>query len=988
MSKAITGASLLAGALVVGAIAFEVASGGTASVAVLAALSHTSEALALGGASMLAGAVASALTNNRGMGLTTRQAASNRQIIYGIQRVGGIEIYRSTTGSHRDQFNYVIAIAGHECYAIESLYLDGRKVFFDTGSFGYTVRNGIGFGGSADGATRTGPGGPQYNFGGKVFCEARYGDQLAGDVMGSLTANDPQWAASAAGTPYCGGNTYVYLKVEYDTTLFPGEPEIQFTVHGKNDIYDPRTGTRGYSHNWALIVNDILAAPGPFGMGDDRASTAQLIAAANVCDEQVTLAAGGTESRYTCHHHYDTGVSPGDALASVLPAAAGRLSDIGGEYYIWPAYWQAPSFSFGPEIHTKEIQWTPDRGVQNLFNRVTGTYTAANYPYSVSGNLYDSNGFFDGTMANTFPFGFQPTNFPEYAADQLHGYAADEWLNEDSNVSASWMSGSTYAAGTVVSYTQVVAGLPFSSVWKSLVDGNIGNTPGVDPAFWANAANPLPHEISLQTTLSIGQAQRVAKIMLLRNRQQGTGVFEMGLRACQMQPCDVMLLTFDTHGWENKTLEVTGCSPFQIVAGGGDEPPSVRATFSVQETEASVYAWSTTEELSVYALPLSPSQADRDPAPPTNLSLLANPATALIAPDGTITPRIEVLWDTPMDAYVTLIEIQYQIAGALAWVEAGFVDVALNFGFIGPTIAGQAYNVRIRSVRPSGAKSVWVSTSIATDILLSANVGGGVGIGSLVGEAYPDGSAGILCMPFTAYIATLALPIFPSGAKNIPGLLQQRLYYVYYIDLTNLGGDVTPIATLNRSDFLGKPGYYFIDSVTTPYEAIGGGGGMLYYPTIYNDLGSRTSAAPAQMYDGDVTTAGFVTGGSTLTSAAVGDLIVHGFPAITTGAAATLTVVAAIVLSASTPPATPAVASIVATISGVPTTLISLTAPTGLTSTATGIVTYTCPVPSGTNLSSVSVEAKATSFPNGESATVVGVDSDLYVEIFEIYITT
>jgi len=58
----------------------------------------------------------------------------------------------------------------------------------------------------------------------------------------------------------------------------------------------------------------------------------------------------------------------------------------------------------------------------------------------------------------------------------------------------------------------------------------------------------LPKEICYQTVLSITQAQRCAKIALLRNRQQGSGTFEMALCAYKMQPCDVMLFTFPADG--------------------------------------------------------------------------------------------------------------------------------------------------------------------------------------------------------------------------------------------------------------------------------------------------------------------------------------------------------------------------------------------------------------------------------------------------------
>src|ERR1035438_8945491 len=108
---------------------------------------HVALGLALGGVSMEAGAIAGALTSNRGINITTRQAAAFRQFIYGTQRVGGIPIYDSTTGSSRDQYNYIIVLAGHECEAIENLYLDGRQVYWQGSGAGYCVRSGVGFGG-------------------------------------------------------------------------------------------------------------------------------------------------------------------------------------------------------------------------------------------------------------------------------------------------------------------------------------------------------------------------------------------------------------------------------------------------------------------------------------------------------------------------------------------------------------------------------------------------------------------------------------------------------------------------------------------------------------------------------------------------------------------------------------------------------------------------------------------------------------------------
>ena len=372
---------------------------------------HVALGLALGGVSMEAGAIAGALTSNRGINITTRQAAAFRQVIYGTQRVGGIPIYESTTGSSRDQYNYIIVLAGHECEAIENLYLDGRQVYWQGSGAGYCVRNGVGFGGVADGNDHIGPDGVTYNFGGTghsgLYCEARFGDQTEPfgtnspgnaiwtgtptSVIGGMTANDGNWAAFGGSAPWLGGCCYVYLKIQANSSLFPAPPEIRFTVRGKNDIYDPRTCTRGFTNNWALIAADVLT-DSVFGLGDDSVNQAQLIAAANVCDEQVQVAALSAttptyESRYCTDWHTDTSTGPGDVLAAMMPGAAGRISRIGGEWYVWPAYWQGPTAFVDENSLTAAPQWKPYRSIRDLFNRVRGTYCAPNYPYSVAGDL-------------------------------------------------------------------------------------------------------------------------------------------------------------------------------------------------------------------------------------------------------------------------------------------------------------------------------------------------------------------------------------------------------------------------------------------------------------------------------------------------------------------------------------------------------------------------------------------------------------------------
>jgi hypothetical protein len=1000
VSKAIEGAAMLAGAVGIGVALFL-----DPELAFTPGLIQGMYALALGGLSMEAGAIAEALTSNRGMGITTRQPAALRQIVYGTQRIPGIIVWKSTTGAQHDQMNYVIVLAGHVLSAIEALYLDGRQVYFtdptNTSRGSVLSPDGTWFGGYADGITRTGPGGAEYTFDGRTYCEARFGNQLPTDWNTGLTANDPDWAPKNGRTPSLAGCTYIYLKVPYDPDTFPAEPEIRLTVRGKQ-VYDPRTSATAYSANWALIVNDILTDR-TFGLKDSSVNQAQLVAAANVCDEAVTLASGDAESRFACHMHYDAGTGPGNALEMAMPAAAGRLSRISGEWFVWPAYWQGPSLSFDQGVLCGPLTWKPFRSLRDLNNRVTGTYVAPNFPYNIGGNLYDGNGFYDGTMQNNFGFAFQPTNFPQYACDPSHGYAADQYLEADSNCNTSWAGTTTYAAGDVVSYAIGT----YYGIFQSLADANTDNPPlsdsGIpDTTHWVSATNALPQDLSLQTCLSITQAQRVAKITLLRNRQQGSGTLQFNLSGAQIQPLDVMNFTFPLLGWTDKLLEISGYT-WKNTKGSEGQAPARWVELAVQETAASVYEWSTLEEQTIYAAAASPTRAPYSVAPPTNLVLTSSAATAVTQPSGSVSPRILVQWDEPLDILVSQIQGQVRPSGSATWTDAFTVPVDSTAAFIAANIvAGQNYDVQVRSLRgTNAATSSWVEIdNFTAGLVLNVQTQDGIGIGSLIGEAFPGAGAAIECQPFMAPIGNLVLSYFPAGGVTLPNdgtlggaggtLAQQTLYYVYVVDMAATGGNLTPVATTNPADFRGKIGYFLVDAIVTPYRASGATGatGLRYYPTSTSDIGSRTTSTPGYAYDGNTATAAGISSQSIteqyICRTTVGGCIFQGWPAQQSSTDATLYIDSQVSTTGPVGNGDSAT-SLTVTVNG---TALILTAVSG---SSAGRNTVSATIPANTPFSSVNVEGTATAAtdPNADQqnppSTFRGTTT---LSLYETYIQT
>lgn len=174
------------------------------------------------------------------------------------------------------------------------------------------------------------------------------------------------------------GRSYVALKMNYDANVYTGLPEISFVIRGKNDIYDPRTKTKGYTNNAALCIADYLAHP-TFGFNVQYSTQIpddELIAAANICDEQVQLASGATESRYTCDGAFDVSVKRGDVLQNLLTSCGGRLVIIGGQYFIQPAAWVTPngSVTIGPG-NTGPLMMMDSFGlVAEYFNNPVGVY--------------------------------------------------------------------------------------------------------------------------------------------------------------------------------------------------------------------------------------------------------------------------------------------------------------------------------------------------------------------------------------------------------------------------------------------------------------------------------------------------------------------------------------------------------------------------------------------------------------------------------------
>jgi hypothetical protein len=420
------------------------------------------------------------------------------------------------------------------------------------------------------------------DYGGKVYFEPLLGNQTLGQTFKGLVAGTPYdgdlhnivnpdnqhglgdgtpnivnpWTANCSAQ----GKTLFHVRLHFSDQYFKGGlPQISVLMRGKNTILDPRTSpqTQAYTENAALCIADFLATAknsGGYGAAyGTQIPYADLIAAANVCDEQVPLALSTvsppiTQPAYSCNGSFEVAQRPGELgtiLQNLLTSCAARLTDYGGQFRIWPGAWRGYSFAIGSDpgggviplgdfktLAAGPIKWRPTVSRRDLYNAVKGTYRS---------------------RANKW----MSTDFPPYAQDELHGYVHSPAIPEqDANLAAD----------------------------------------GGDRRYL---------DIQLPFTIESAMAQRIAKIELLRRRNWGTGTLIFNMRAYRITPMDNLLVTLEYLLWGTnspstpKQLEVLDAR-FHIEEGAKEEGegPALLMEIDVQETDSSDFDWNTSEELS------------------------------------------------------------------------------------------------------------------------------------------------------------------------------------------------------------------------------------------------------------------------------------------------------------------------------------------------------------------------------------------------------
>ena len=201
-------------------------------------------------------------------------------------------------------------------------------------------------------------------------------DQAASDLM---TASWPGvWTADhrLRGIAYLVAR-FRSPKSENYLRVFPeGYNSPVTTIARLSRVLDTRTDTTGWTQNPALILADYLTHPDGYRrLSYDDLDTASFNAMANLCDEAVALAGGGTEPRYLCQGVYELNDDPKDVVQRILATCDGELyTTREGKLAIRGGKWAEPTVTIDPEhILAHELEEGAD--ALDRFNQLKIVYT-------------------------------------------------------------------------------------------------------------------------------------------------------------------------------------------------------------------------------------------------------------------------------------------------------------------------------------------------------------------------------------------------------------------------------------------------------------------------------------------------------------------------------------------------------------------------------------------------------------------------------------
>ena len=352
--------------------------------------------------------------DNFGTKVTTKSAVSPRQIIYGECRVGGIMTQINTTGTDNNKLSMFVVVAGHEVHSHTGVRMNDTDVTTSTatvsGETVYTVTSSEFT--NTDNTNSHGSGRLiRYTFHDGT---QNAHDGLARATLGSSFVPDTHKFKDCA---------YFYFEMIYDPEKLPNIPAISYKIKGKK-VHDPRDEAAGdaWSDNPALIIRDYITNT-TYGLKatssevNDTTSGGGFAAAANTCDQNVTLADNSTtEKRYRSNGFTNMSASGEGVLEALISSCAGSITYTNGKFNLFVGAAQTASLTITDDDLLEAITVTTNDRGGDLFNAVKAMYVDSTNSYQPADTPIDTNSTY---LSNDTPTGESQANYRKQLETQL-----------------------------------------------------------------------------------------------------------------------------------------------------------------------------------------------------------------------------------------------------------------------------------------------------------------------------------------------------------------------------------------------------------------------------------------------------------------------------------------------------------------------------------------------------------------------------------------
>lgn len=284
------------------------------------------------------------------------QAAGSRVRGYGQYLLGGVRVLREAKAGRLYQI-----IAAHHGPISEVLHfeVDGEAVGVD-GAGAVTSGSASGF---------------------MVLKAITSGD--GGDYVEARTAFPTIWTTDHKLT----GQASIYCamrapKLSRLSQVYPRQAETAVAMVARlSPVVDPRTGILGYSDLTGPAAYDYLTHVDGYRIPVAAIDTASFAAFTEVCDENVSLRAGGVEKRYRVGGYYTLEDAPKDVMTRILATADAQLyMTAEGKAGVLGGRWQDPDVTIGAD---DILALTLTDGFDEFtdFNVLKGKFTSAKHRY-------------------------------------------------------------------------------------------------------------------------------------------------------------------------------------------------------------------------------------------------------------------------------------------------------------------------------------------------------------------------------------------------------------------------------------------------------------------------------------------------------------------------------------------------------------------------------------------------------------------------------